>query len=427
MTRHVALAAALLLAFAGCSLKAPALSPQTKAFEAEDTYALFALDAEMHGAYAAAAQYYGLLYEKAPRIEYRDRLFENLLRAKQYDEVLERTAKMRESLGFDAQVERYRIRAYLGKGELVSAEKAALALKDRTKAKRDYVIVAEIYALQKQYNTALRYLESAYAMDYDEAVLDRMAVMMYVNLDRKKDAIAQLETHIRLNGCSERICKRLAGFYSEQNNIDGMLATYLRLYGSHPSQEVADAIVRIYSYQNDMVHLKQFLEQYHTDDALLLKLYVNAKEYGRASALAQSLYEQNGDALYLGQSAIFAFEGAEDKTDPKMIAEVIDKLKQAVKGEEDPLMLNYLGYLLIDNDIDAEAGIAYVEAALRQEPDSPYYLDSLAWGYYKLGRCEEADAVMKKVLKAMHGEEDKELEKHLRAISECLKQQQGKQ
>jgi lipopolysaccharide biosynthesis regulator YciM len=190
---------------------------------------------------------------------------------------------------------------------------------------------------------------------------------------------------------------------------------------------VAEAIVRIYSYQNDMVHLKQFLEEHHTDDALLLKLYVNAKEYGRASALAQLLYEENGDATYLGQSAIFAFEGAEDKTDPELIADVIDKLKQAVKGEEDPLMLNYLGYLLIDNDVDPEAGIVYVEAALEQEPDSPFYLDSLAWGYYKLGRCEEADAVMTKVLKAMHGEEDKELEKHLKAISECLKKQQGKQ
>jgi hypothetical protein len=90
-------------------------------------------------------------------------------------------------------------------------------------------------------------------------------------------------------------------------------------------------------------------------------------------------------------------------------------------------MLNYLGYLLIDNDVDPEAGIVYVEAALEQEPDSPFYLDSLAWGYYKLGHCKEADAVMTKVLKAMHGEEDPELEKHLKAIQECLKKQQGKQ
>jgi len=426
MFRASVLLGLMLLLLAGCSMKEP-LSPQTKAFEEEDAYVLFALDAEAHGAYAAAAQYYALLYEKAPRETYRDLFFENLLMAKQYDDVLRNADAMQKEDGFDAQVERYRIRALVGKGDLKAAEAAALALLARTKAKQEYVAVAEVYALQKQYNTALRYLESAYDIDYDEAVLDKMAVMMYVNLDRKKDAVALLETHIRMNGCSERICKRLASLYSEQNNIDGMLATYLRLYDSHPSQEVADAIVRIYSYQNDPVHLKQFLEAYHTDDVLLLKLYINAREYGKASELAEALYQTTGEAAYLGQSAIFAFEGAADKKAPALIAAVVEKLKRAVKSEKNPLLLNYLGYLLIDNDVDPAAGIVYVKEALEQEPDSPFYLDSLAWGYYKLGRCKEADAVMQNVLKAMKGEQDPELELHLKAISECLKTMEGKQ
>ena len=51
-------------------------------------------------------------------------------------------------------------------------------------------------------------------------------------------------------------------------------------------------------------------------------------------------------------------------------------------------------YEVITNDVDPEAGIGYVKAALQQEPASPFYLDSLAWGYYKLGRCSEADATM---------------------------------
>ncbi|UFS62053.1 hypothetical protein LOH54_10375 [Sulfurimonas sp. HSL-3221] len=431
MFKRITCTALLLLFFAGCSLKEPTLSPQTKAFEEEDAYALFALDAEAHGQYATAAQLYAVLYEKAPRLPYRDHFFENLLHAKQYDDVLENAQMFEEQEGFNAQIERYRIRGLLGKGEVKAAEQAALVLLEKTKAKQDYIGVSEIYARQKQYNTALRYLESAYDLDYDEAVLDRMAVILYVNLDRQKDAIAQLETHIRLHGCSQRICKRLAGLYSEQNNVEGMLGTYLRLYSNYPTQDVADAIARIYSYQNDMVHLKQFLEQHHSDDAMLLKLYINAKEYTAASELAQKLYEQSGDATYLGQSAIFAFEAAEDKTDPKLVAEIVDKLKTAVKSEKDSLMLNYLGYLLIDNDVDPAEGIKYVEAALRQEPGSPFYLDSLAWGYYKLGQCRKADATMKEALKAMGGERDPELDKHVKAIEECMKRlrktTQGKQ
>ena len=105
---------------------------------------------------------------------------------------------------------------------------------------------------------------------------------------------------------------------------------------------------------------------------------------------------------------------------------VVGKLRTAVKSEKDPLLLNYLGYLLIDKDVDPKVGMVYVEEALKQEPDSPFYLDSLAWGYYKLGQCKKADGIMKKVLKAMQGEHDEELDKHLEAIEACLKKQQGK-
>lgn len=417
-----AIAGALLLA--GCSLlQPPALTPEQQAFDGEDAYVLFALDAEANGRYISAAEFYAYLYQKAPRAEYRDRFLTNLSMAKQYDDVLLNVQQLTDQHGFDPVLERFKIRALVGKGAFEAAEAAALALLPITKSKEDYVALAEIYSMQKQYNTALRYLESAYAIDYDEQVLEKLAVIMYVNLDRKKDAIAQLQTHIRLNGCSERICKRLAGFYSDQNDIEGMLATYRRLYDSHPSPEVASTIIRIYSYQNDFVHLKQFLEEYHTDDALLLKLYINAKEYEKATALAQSIYDETGDATYLGQSAIFLFEGAPDKQDRAMIDTVVRKLKKAVKSKGDALMFNYLGYILIDNDVDPEAGIGYVEAALELEPDSPYYLDSLAWGYYKIGLCETALSVMLRAKALMQDEYDEEVETHLRAIEACLKEQ----
>ena len=422
MFRQTLLIGIAILGLAGCAPKtAEVPSPQTKVFEAEDMYALFALDAEAHGQYAAAAQFYALLYEKAPRPEYREHFFENLLQAGLFADVIDNVNQIEAEEELTPALERYRIRALIGERALPEAEGYALALLKRTKATQDYLVVAEIYALQKQYNTALRYLESAYDVNYNEAVLDRMAVVLYVNLDRRKDAIAQLETHIRLHGCSERICKRLAGFYSDQNNIEGLLSTYRRLYDAVPSQEIADGIVRIYSYQNDLVRLKQFLEQYHTDDETLIKLYLSAKEYKEASALAQALYEKNGDAFYLGQSAIFAFEGAEDKKTPGLLAEVVGKLKTAVKIDKDPLQLNYLGYLLIDYDIDPAEGIVYVEAALKQEPDSPFYLDSLAWGYYKLGQCAKASELIQKAVEAMRGEEDDELNKHRKAIAECLK------
>lgn len=422
MRNALAWAGLLAMMFAGCTPQMPepaAIDPAQKLFEEEDAYTLFALDAQAHGRFAESAELFAILYEKAPRPEYRTHFFQNLLLAKRYEDVLTNVDIAEADEGKLAELERYRVQALVGLGRYDEAKAVALELVAAYREKTDYVAVADIENLRGDHDSALKYLESAYAIDYDETVLDKMAVTMYVNLGRQKDAIARLETHTRLNGCSELTCKRLAGFYSDQNNIDGMLDTYLRLYAAYPEPPVADAIVRIYSFKKDAIRLQQFLETYGSDETLLLNLYINAKAYAKASELSARLYKETGDADYLAKSAIFTFEVAGDKRDRALIDGVIAKLTQAVKSTRDPLQLNYLGYLLIDYDIDPEKGIGYVREALKQEPDSPYYLDSLAWGYYKLGECKKAAETIRRAVEAMRGETDAELELHRQKIEAC--------
>jgi len=69
----------------------------------------------------------------------------------------------------------------------------------------------------------------------------------------------------------------------------------------------------------------------------------------------------------------------------------IDDFERAINmGANEAVFLNYYGYILIDHSVDIAYGIELVKKALEQNPDSVYYLDSLAWGYYKLGKCDEA-------------------------------------
>jgi tetratricopeptide (TPR) repeat protein len=284
----------------------------------------------------------------------------------------------------------------------------------------DYVLVSNIYVKEKKFDTALKYLESAYIKNYNEQILDRMAIILYVNLDRKKDAIAQLETHSRMNGCSELICKRLIGFYSNENNIDGLLSVYLRYYNMLKKPEIADKIVQIYAYKKEYIKMIDFLENSEVDDALLLELYASMKNYHKASVLASKLYDETGDINYLGQSAIFEYEGSKNKNNTKMQKRVIKKLQKVLKETRSAMYLNYLGYLLIDHEIDVKKGISYIKDALKYEPESAYYLDSLAWGYYKLGLCDRAKKLITKVSK-MKGGDDKEVVFHMKLINKCKK------
>ena len=95
------------------------------------------------------------------------------------------------------------------------------------------------------------------------------------------------------------------------------------------------------------------------------------------------------------------------------------KFEEVTAILNDSVYLNYYGYLLIDHTIDVKKGIALVERALKLEPDSPYYLDSLAWGYYKLGECQKAYDIMKDFDESIS---EPEVLSHINAIKQCLKE-----
>lgn len=413
----------IILFFTSCAKVDYNKSPSLKAFEDEDTYIIYALYAEDKGAYKSAARFYAELYKKSNKEEYLYKELDNLNRAKLSDEVLVKTTLLLDDdRGHDRiKLMRYKIIAYINQNDLENAKIDALALIEISKAEDDYMLLGDIYVYQKHYDTALKYYESAYALNFNEKILDRLTTVMYVNLDKKSEAIAQLESHNRIHGCSQLICQRLAGYYSKENNAQGMLNTYLRLYEMSGESIYAQHVVRIYIYQKNFIALKEFLEQSGSDDAMLLKLYMEDKDYEKAYKIAYELYSLTGESTYLGQGGIMQYEAYnENNMTNEVLDEVIDALTQTSEVNGGALYLNYLGYIMIVHDRDIKTGLEYVKRALKSEPDSGYYLDSLAWGYYKLGQCQRAKRVMNKVVELL-GSNDKEVIDHVKAINRCIK------
>jgi len=407
----------LLLVFSGC-VSSPQVKPNEKVFEDEDTYILYGLRAEQLNEYNASSSIFNTLYVKSDKKEYIYRSLQNNLASSENSKVVSRVDEIIGDSLEDYVLVRMKVIALMQLEKLEEAKMLAIRLVEATKEVDDYILVSDIYIKQKKFDTAVKYLESAYTQDYSEVVLDKMAIILYVNLKRDKDAIAQLETHTRMHGCSKLICLRLAGFYSNENDIDGLLSVYLRLYEIEDTEEVSSKIVQIYGYKKDYLKLTEFLESGEIDDALLLQLYMNAKNYTKAFPLADKLYAKTGDVSYLGQSAIYEYESSEKK-DKAMLSRVMHKLEKVVKIEQSPLYLNYLGYLLIEHKLNVKKGIKYVRMALKSDPKSAFYLDSLAWGYYKLGDCKRAYTLIKKVSK-LEGGDDKEVLFHLKSIKTCF-------
>lgn len=57
---------------------------------------------------------------------------------------------------------------------------------------------------------------------------------------------------------------------------------------------------------------------------------------------------------------------------------------------DQPMVQNYLGYSLVEQQGDLDEALSLIEAAVSGEPDNGYITDSLGWVLYRLGRYDEA-------------------------------------
>jgi len=67
-----------------------------------------------------------------------------------------------------------------------------------------------------------------------------------------------------------------------------------------------------------------------------------------------------------------------------------DLLKAMELDQDQALILNYLGYSWVDQNIHLQRGLELIEKAVRLKPDDGYIVDSLGWAHYRLGNFDEA-------------------------------------
>jgi tetratricopeptide (TPR) repeat protein len=65
---------------------------------------------------------------------------------------------------------------------------------------------------------------------------------------------------------------------------------------------------------------------------------------------------------------------------------------------EQPLVLNYLGYTWVDRGENLDEALAMINKAVKLKPDDGYFIDSLGWAYYRLGRFEEAAKTLERAV-----------------------------
>lgn len=68
---------------------------------------------------------------------------------------------------------------------------------------------------------------------------------------------------------------------------------------------------------------------------------------------------------------------------------------------DQPQVLNYLGYSLVEKQVKLDEALSMIERAVQARPDSGYIVDSLGWVLFRLGRYDEAVGYMETAVELM--------------------------
>jgi len=262
--------------------------------------------------------------------------------------------------------------------------------------------------------------------------LDALSIAnFYTKLGMYEQSISYYKKYIDKFGCEGEVCDRLSLLYQINNQPKQLAELLIEIYNKNKttytkeqkkqSEQVIALAIQKYSVKEAI----KFLKEHKNYSKLLSYLYKIDKQYQKSIALAKKLYKQTQDIDMLAQATTTIYESAKDKN--SVLKQVIKDFEIILKHSDDAIYKNYYGYLLIDHDIDIKKGLKLAKQAYKQEPKSAYE-DSIAWGYYKLKKCNKAYVHMKNVIKKEKQAIKDKVEgsdvllSHYKDIKKCYKQ-----
>ena len=311
-----------------------------------------------------------------------------------------------------------------------------------------YVRIAEIYRKQGKFDLALDNLKKAGSMVQDSVEVPYNIAAIYQAQGRYDEAIPIMVDLLKKSekadgkySNGERsnravFLERLGSIYREQGNNASANETFRQIVAlggddniERGYQQIIDtwreakewqkaldtakeAVKKLPTPQLKMVLAAQEADTGDADKALkevraLLKGDANSNSEDREIYIR--LAEMNTrlrrfpDAEQALDKAEQLSTKSEDKRDiwflrgatferEKHFAEAEEQFQKVLASDpENAAALNYLGYMLADQNVKLEEAFGYIKRAVDLDPTNGAYLDSLGWAYFRLGKYELAE------------------------------------
>ncbi|MFQ5724478.1 MAG: tetratricopeptide repeat protein, partial [Terriglobia bacterium] len=360
----------------------------------------------------AIQTYHRALRRDQDNLEIRRRLAETLLEAERLDEALAEYRALAEAQPDDAQLYMRISQIYRHQHRY---EEARAALEQAKRLAPDSLEIgfqeSFLYEVQGDFEGAIEVLTEMVARmtrasgEYNEAearsrgiVLERLGVLHREVEDF--DAAVEVFQLLRPLGeeQAQRASLQVAETLRQARRLEEAAATAREGVARFPEEpglklQLANLVSDLGDLEQAVQIVESVLEGTDSDRRAYLALtqiYEGHKRYPEAEeALAQvellSGSDREREQVHFLRGALYErqkeYERAEEEF--RRVLEM---------NPESAITLNYLGYMLADNNTKLEEAVKLVERALEIEPYNGAYLDSLGWAYFRLeqyGKAEE--------------------------------------
>lgn len=142
-------------------------------------------------------------------------------------------------------------------------------------------------------------------------------------------------------------------------------------------------------------------------DTFLGRTYMSIDQPERAETVLTSILDTFGEDKW---THYYLASVMEEQERPNQAAR---HLRAALELDpDDPDIMNFLGYLYAEEDMQLDEAETLLNQALEIDPDNGFYLDSLGWVYYRKGQAERAVDYIERAILNM-SQDDAILRDHL--------------
>ena len=145
--------------------------------------------------------------------------------------------------------------------------------------------------------------------------------------------------------------------------------------------------------------IKTLLDYLETKTSFKVKMtlgdhYRYQSDWEKAQAIYTQIIENEKYALDPNMWNTFYRRGIAYERNKQMDLAEKDFVEALKLNNNQPDVLNYLGYSWIDSDKNMLKAKNMIELALEQKPDDAYFIDSLAWYYFKVSDFDQANSLL---------------------------------